>query len=118
MLIPDFPFIRYNELICFVNPSGLVELRVRKDRIDRYLKNNDKMLQYLRRKIGDNTIFKITPYESIPESYLIIRHPLQDFNEFKKAYIMCPYIDRLKFVNKHIELFNNPDFSNSVLSFL
>jgi hypothetical protein len=111
MLIPDFPFIKYNELICFVNPSGLVELRVRKDRIARYLKNNDKMLQYLRRKIGDNMIFKITSYENIPETYLIIRHPLQDFNKFELTFtISILTMEQVKFVQDHIELFNNLDF--------
>jgi hypothetical protein len=111
MLIPDFTLIPYNEPIWFVNLSGMVELRVRKERIDRYLKNNDKILQYLRRKIGDNTIFKITPYESIPETYLIIRHPLQDFNKFEPTYaISILTMEQVKFVQDHIELFNNLDF--------
>jgi hypothetical protein len=110
MLIPDFT-LTYNETIYFVNPSGLVELRVRKDRIARYFKNNDKMLQYLRRKISDNTIFKITPYESIPETYLIIRHPLQDINKFEPIYaISILTMEQVKFVQDHIELFNNLDF--------
>jgi hypothetical protein len=123
MLIPDFPFIRYSETICFVNPSGLVELRVRKDRIDR----TKKLIKYLRRKIGDNTIYKIIPYDNVyvgalnNKSYMIIRHPLQDINEFLRAFdeFYSKYTHTYtthaktaiyKFIDDHIELFNNLGF--------
>jgi hypothetical protein len=111
MLILDFTLI-YSEIICFVNLSGLVELRVRKDRVDRYLTNNDKMLQYLRRKIGDKLIYKITPYERImgDEAYMIIRHPLQDIKEFIRVYNKLSNTISRNFVRKNIDLFNNLDF--------
>jgi hypothetical protein len=41
---------------------------------------------------------------------VIIRHPLQNFNNFIRAYHICHYIDRQKFMSEHIELFNNIDF--------
>jgi len=114
MLIPDFAFVKDNEPICFVNPSGLVELRVRKDRIARYLtnlddeKNNYRLIKYLRTKIGDDTIYKIISYESCSKSYAIIRHPLQDFNNFRQAFDRC--YDEVDFISKYFELFNNVNF--------
>jgi hypothetical protein len=100
----------------------MVELRVRKERIDRYLTNleedNDKLLQYLRRKIGDELIYKILPIISKNDcdldstSYMIIRHPLQDIDEFSRVYndLCMEYNDQVKFIRDHIELFNNLEF--------
>ena len=83
MFILDLPDLRDTcEKVCFVNPSGLVELWVNKSRFIRYGDPN-RLLRYLRRKLGDNTIHKIIPYET--DSYSIIRHPLQDVNEFIEA---------------------------------
>jgi hypothetical protein len=125
---------RRDEVIYFINLSGSVELRARKTRIMRYMavpnqdkkndKKNDKFLQYLRRKIGDKLIYKIIPYKNITTTaqqehsniYTIIRHPLQDINEFRKAYTsqiydkQCEYTNDEYFIKKHIELFNSLDF--------
>jgi len=133
MFILDLPDLG-SEKVCFVNPSGLIELWVTKSRFIRY-KKPDRLLQYLRRKLGDKTIHKIVPYEN--DSYSIIRHPLQDFREFIKScdeYVNGEYYkwysdedqdgkDRsiagrrdymvkcIKlFITTHIELFNSLDF--------
>jgi hypothetical protein len=105
MIIPDFALIPYSERIGFVNLSGMVELRVRKDRVDRI----KKLVKYLRRKLNDKTIYKVIPYEN--KSYMIIRHPLQDIKEFIQAYDQCIGSDnRVRFINDHIDLFNNLEF--------
>jgi hypothetical protein len=41
---------------------------------------------------------------------MIIRHPLQDITKFIQAYDQCNKRDRNKFINDHIDLFNNLDF--------
>ena len=113
MFILDLPDLRDPcEKLCFVNPSGLVELWVTKSRISRY-KKPDRVLRYLRRKLGDETIHKIIPYET--DSYSIIRHPLQDVNKFikeihKRFKISKCAFDFAKFTRKHIELFNHLNF--------
>ena len=120
MFILDLPDIRDTcEKVCFVNPSGLVELWVNKSRFIRY-EDSDRLLQYLRRKLGDKTIHKIIPYET--DSYSIIRHHLRDVNEFIKVfddYVEIGNCSRWcngggccesKIIYKHIELFDNLDF--------
>ena len=120
MFILDLPDLRATcEKVCFVNPSGLVELWVTKSRLIRY-EDPNRLLRYLRRELGDNTIHKITPYEK--DSYSIIRHPLRDVNKFIKVF--DDYVEigdcsrwckgdgccKIKFIHKHIELFDNLDF--------
>ncbi len=84
MFILDLPDLRATrEKVCFVNPSGLVELWVTKSRLSQY-KKPDRVLRYLRRKLGDETIHKIIPYET--DSYSIIRHHLRDVNEFIEVF--------------------------------
>jgi hypothetical protein len=132
MIIFDLPYIR-GEVICFVNLSGLVELRVRNSRIIRYVANltkngnnnkkNDKLLLYLRIKLKDELIYKIIPYKTIQNktndmnTYAIIRNPLQRAGEFMKAFVKFTthnncYDARKLFINDNIELFNNFDFVN------
>jgi len=135
MFILDLPDLRDTcDKVCFVNPSGLVELWVTKSRLSRY-EDSDRLLQYLRRKLGDKTIHKIIQYET--DSYSIIRHPLQDVNEFieacgkytraeyQKLYCAVNYGNNYRendqtikylnfvkiFVGEYIELFNSLDFA-------
>ena len=119
MFILDLPDLSDTcEKVWFVNQSGLVELWVNKSRFIRY-EDPNRVLQYLRRKLGDKTIHKIIPYEK--DSYSIIRHPLQDVNEFIKAckeYFGVADINNWygdtyyakNFIYDHITLFNNLDF--------
>ncbi len=78
MLIPK-SFHQPN-IVYFVNSSGLVELRIRKSRIAKYLTSiyNDKLLEYVRRKTGDDTIIDLTRgdiYGNI--TYVIFRTQFQ-----------------------------------------
>jgi hypothetical protein len=146
MFIFSLPYHKNRKVIYFVNLSGLIELRIWNTRITRYIKNtnyitkvisNNRLIKHLRRKLNDNTIYKIIPYDNIYNnmSYLILRHPLQDFGAFEQIYKQiyeqylykygpnnCEndyinYTDRIEFLNKNIELFNDLCFVYKVLDY-
>jgi hypothetical protein len=72
-------------MVYFVNSSGLVELRIRKSRIAKYLTSiicNDKLPEYVRRKTGYETIIDLTRGDASEKVVFVIyaREPTLERN--------------------------------------